>query len=179
MTSKLTYPFLLIFSWGSEDIFEREEVEGSSHLNHSIIESQTSRRCFLQDLLLQRIVLGKCIYCKRFWPRVYELNAFFNIIQLLKEPLSCQTFSWGDFLIKWIQSQVLLLQLKAKITFCKRKTTMILFENQFGLTVMIGSNGPNISSIMISASRGGFNKIVGSITLKNSSNRMRNAVCKQ
>lgn len=56
---------------------------------------------------------------------------------------------------------------------------MILFENQFGLTVMIGSNGPNISSIMISASRGGFNKIVGSITLKNSSNKMRNTVCKQ
>lgn len=44
---------------------------------------------------------------------------------------------------------------------------------------MIGSKGPNISSFMISASRGGFNKIVGSMALKDTSNRMRNRVCKQ
>lgn len=33
------------------------------------------------------------------------------------------------------------------------------------LTVIIGSSGPKISSVMISASSGGFNNIVGSINL--------------
>jgi hypothetical protein len=33
------------------------------------------------------------------------------------------------------------------------------------LTVITGSRGPNISSVMISASSGGSNKIVGSINL--------------
>lgn len=34
------------------------------------------------------------------------------------------------------------------------------------LTVIIGSNGPNISSVIMSASRGGFSNTVGSINLK-------------
>lgn len=34
------------------------------------------------------------------------------------------------------------------------------------LTVMIGSSGPNISSVIISASNGGFNNMVGSMNLR-------------
>lgn len=131
--------FFFFINW-----FDKVWVRGL-YLDHNVIEHHASRGCVGDNSLLEGFVFGESINGERFRPYVYELNAVLNVFKLYKDQQVVKRkrhSNNGQF-------------------FQRQRETKCLF-----LTVIIGSNGPNISSVMISASRGGSKRIVGSMNLK-------------
>lgn len=114
------------------------------YLDHGVIESKASGRCFSCDPAPELLVLGKCVDDEGFWPGPYELDAVLDLLQLETRGQR-QNLDMNDAASKSNEMQMVM---------------------EAPHTVMMGSSGPNISSFMISASSGGSSSIVGSMNLQ-------------
>jgi hypothetical protein len=96
--------------------------------------------------VLQLLVLGEAVDRQRFGPRFQERDAVFDLLDLKKKRERKQVHQQFSDIILIAQEEM-------------RRLPSVR-------TVTIGRSGPNISSVMMSESSGGFSRMVGSMLLQ-------------
>jgi hypothetical protein len=116
------------------------------HLHDGVVERDATGRRLLYDPALQLLVLGEAVDRQRFGPRFQERDAVFDLLDLKKKRERKQVHQQFSDIILIAQEEM-------------RRLPSVR-------TVTIGRSGPNISSVMMSESSGGFSRMVGSMLLQ-------------